>query len=61
MSEFCKDCFLKLNPQFEEKDLVIIKDDELCEGCEKVVKETVLKVKDNAERKLKKNASNQCN
>lgn len=55
MSEFCKDCFLKLNPQFEEKDLVMIKDEELCEGCGKVVKETVLKVKENIEGKFKKN------
>lgn len=55
MSEFCKNCFLKLNPQFEEKDLVMIKDEELCEGCGKVVKETVLKVKENIEGKFKKN------
>lgn len=61
MAEFCKDCFLKLNPQFTEKDLVMIKEDDLCENCGKVVNETVLKVKDNAERKFKKNASNQCN
>lgn len=58
MAEFCKDCFLKLNPQFTEKDLVMIKEDDLCENCGKVVSETVLKVKDNAERKLDKNASN---
>ncbi len=54
MAEFCKDCFLKFNPQFEKKDLVMIKE-ELCEGCGKVVKETVLKVKENIEGKFKKN------
>lgn len=55
MSEFCKDCFLKLNPQFTEKDLVIIKDDELCEGCGKVVNEVVWEIKEKSERKFKGN------
>lgn len=57
MAEFCKDCFLKFNPQFEEKDLVMISVDELCEGCGKIVSETVLKIKNNAEGKFDKNAN----
>lgn len=55
MSEFCKECFLKLNPQFTEKDLVMIKEDDLCEGCGEIVSETVLKVKNNVEGKFDKN------
>lgn len=54
MAEFCKDCFLKLNPQFEEKDLVMIDGEDLCEGCGKIVSEIVLKVKNNAEERLDK-------
>lgn len=55
MSEFCKDCFLKLNPQFEEKDLVMIKGGELCEGCGKIVNEVVWEVKEKSERKFNEN------
>lgn len=58
MAEFCKKCFLELNPEFTEKDLVIIKGAELCEGCGKIVEEAVLKVKEKSERKLKRNDSN---
>ncbi len=55
MAEFCKECFLKLNPELSEDDLVMIKEAELCEGCGKVVDETVLKIKDSGMRKLGKN------
>ncbi len=55
MAEFCKECFLKLNPELSEDDLVMIKETELCEGCGKVVDETVLKIKDSGMRKLGKN------
>ncbi len=58
MSEFCKDCFLKLNPQFEEKDLVMIKEDELCEGCGEIVDEVVWEVKEKSRRVNNKNDSN---
>lgn len=44
MSEFCKDCFLKLNPQFTEKDLVMLKGEDFCENCGKIVDETVWEV-----------------
>lgn len=45
MAEFCKDCFLRLNPEYKEEDLVMINEDDLCEGCGKIVSETVLKVR----------------
>ncbi len=54
MAEFCKECFLKLNPELSEDDLVMIKEAELCEGCGKIVDETVLKIKDSGMRKLEK-------
>lgn len=37
MSEFCKDCFIKLNPEFREQDLKMCKEETLCEGCGKIV------------------------
>lgn len=46
MAEFCKSCFLKLNPELTEEDLIMIKGAELCEGCGKIVNESVLEVKD---------------
>lgn len=55
MSEFCKDCFLKLNPQFTEEDLIMMEGDELCEGCGKIVNEVVWEVKEKSERKFKGN------
>lgn len=58
MAEFCKKCFIELNPELTEKDFVMIKGDEFCEGCGKIVDETVLKVKENLERKFDKNDSN---
>lgn len=54
MAEFCKECFLKLNPELSEDDLVMIKEKELCEGCGKIVDETVLEIKDSGMRKLGK-------
>ena len=55
MSEFCKDCFLKFNPQFTEEDLMMMEGDELCEGCGKIVNEVVWEVKEKSERKFKGN------
>lgn len=55
MAEFCAKCFLELNPELTEKDLVMIKEIELCEGCGKIVDETVLKIKEKSEGKLNKN------
>ncbi len=55
MAEFCKECFLKLNPELSEDDLVMVKETELCEGCGKIVDETVLKIKESGMRKLRKN------
>ncbi len=54
MAEFCKECFLKLNPELSEDDLVMVKEAELCEGCGKIVDETVLNIKDSGMRKLRK-------
>lgn len=54
MAEFCKECFLKLNPELSEDDLVMVKETELCEGCGKIVDETVLKIKDSGMMKLRK-------
>ena len=31
MAEFCRDCFLKLNPEFDKSDLVMCRGEELCE------------------------------
>ena len=45
MSEFCKECSLKLNPQFTEKDLVMMKGEDFCEGCGKIVNEVVWRIK----------------
>lgn len=58
MSEFCKKCFLELNPELTEKDLVMIKGAELCEGCGEIVDEVVWKAKDKSRRKNNKNDSN---
>lgn len=54
MSEFCAKCFLELNPELTEKDLIMIKGDDLCEGCGKIVDEVVWKVKDKSERIIEK-------
>ena len=45
MAEFCKECFLKLNPEFEEKDLQLLKEEALCEGCGKIVDKIVVNIK----------------
>ncbi len=58
MAEFCRECFLKLNPELTEKDLVMIKETELCENCGKIVDETVLKVKEKSERKIRRDDGN---
>lgn len=54
MAEFCPECFLKLNPEFTKSDLVIIRGQELCEGCGKIVSKTVLNIKESSRNKLKK-------
>ena len=54
MAEFCPECFLKLNPEFTKSDLVIIRGQELCEGCGKIVSKTVLNIKESSLHKLKK-------
>ena len=33
MSEFCKDCFLKYNPECKGYSLRLSKEKDLCEGC----------------------------
>lgn len=60
MAEFCKECFLNLNPELSENDLVMIKETELCEGCGKIVNETVLEIKESGMRKLKKSNRKNC-
>ena len=45
MAEFCKECFLKLNPEFEEKDLQLLKEEALFEGCGKIVDKIVVNIK----------------
>lgn len=54
MAEFCPKCFIKLYPELSRKDLIIIKESDLCEGCGKIVDETVLKIKPLAENKIRK-------
>lgn len=54
MAEFCKDCFLKLNPEFNKSDLVMCRGEELCEGCGKWVNKTVLCVRKKSLWKLTK-------
>lgn len=55
MVEFCPECFIKiLCPELSYKDLVIIKEPDLCEGCGKNVEKTVLRIKDTAKYKMKK-------
>ena len=54
MAEFCTECFLKLNPEFTKSDLVVIRGQELCEGCGKIVSKTVLNIKESSLYKLKK-------
>lgn len=53
MAEFCPECFIKLNPEFTRKDLVIIKDTDLCEGCGKIVDAIVLSIKESSLYKLR--------
>jgi hypothetical protein len=53
MAEFCPECFIKLYPELSRKDLIIIKEPDLCEGCGKIVDETVLKVKPSSENKIR--------
>lgn len=45
MAEFCKECFLRLNPEFEERDLQLLKEEALCEGCGKIVDKIVVSIK----------------
>ena len=54
MAEFCPECFLKLNPEFIKSDPVVIRGQELCEGCGKIVSKTVLNIKESSLYKLKK-------
>lgn len=58
MAEFCKNCFLELHPDLKEKDLILIKDIELCEGCGKVVNATVYAVKQTSVHKIYKSRKN---
>lgn len=53
MAEFCKECYLRLNPELSERDLVMLKTPDLCEGCGKIVKATVLNVKKTRFGKIK--------
>ena len=46
MSEFCKDCFIKLNPKFSEQDLKTCKEENLCEGCGKIVPAIVIGIRE---------------
>lgn len=57
MAEFCTNCFLKLYPTLTEKDIILTKETELCEGCGKIVSETVLEVKQKSLYKLKENTN----
>lgn len=45
MAEFCKECFLRFNPEFKEKDLQLLKEEALCEGCGKIVDKIVVNIK----------------
>lgn len=53
MAEFCPECFIKLYPELSRKDLIIIKESDLCEGCGKIVDETVLKIKPSSKNKIR--------
>lgn len=46
MSKFCKDCFIKLNPEFSEQDLKTCKEETLCEGCGKIVPAIVIGIRE---------------
>ena len=46
MAEFCKDCFLKLNPELRAEDLKVCKEDDFCEGCGKIVPVIVVGIKE---------------
>ena len=48
MAEFCPEGFLKLNPEFTKSDLVIIRGQELCEGCGEIVPKIVIGIKEYA-------------
>lgn len=52
MSEFCKNCFLKIHPKLRPSDLIMVYEPELCEGCGKIVSETVLDIKTEALNRL---------
>ena len=58
MAEFCKKCFLELNPELTEKDLVMTSGAELCEGCGEIVDEVVWEVKDKSSKKLNRTEDN---
>lgn len=53
-AEFCKDCFLKLHPEFREGDLKLCKEEDLCEGCGNIVPTTVVGIKEQSLWKIKK-------
>lgn len=55
MAEFCPECFIKLNPEFDKSDLVIVKGKDLCEGCGKIVDEIALSIKKTSLHKLGNN------
>lgn len=52
MAEFCVECFLKMHPELKKSDLVIVRGAELCEGCGKIVRKTVLDVRESSLYKL---------
>lgn len=52
MAEFCVECFLKLHPELKKSDLIIIRETDLCEGCGKIVRKTVLDVRESSLYKL---------
>jgi len=44
MAEFCKECFLRINKNYKEEQLVLSEDDDLCEVCGKF-KPVVIEIK----------------
>lgn len=42
MAEFCKNYFLKLNPELRAEDLKVCKEDDFCEGCGKYIEKIKL-------------------
>ena len=49
MAEFCKECFIKIEPEYvKNKELILSEDDDLCEGCGQF-KPVVIDIKDKKE------------